>query len=83
MKLFLVARQSPGKIDVRTKESNGRLLVEARLNNLKMPWPVTISLMSPDGREIYKIDRATIAKGWHVEEFPIGLNAKPGDYWCA
>jgi hypothetical protein len=54
--------------------------VTASLKNLKMPWPLTVTVTSPDMSELYRVYRAPDATGRYTEAFPLGSNARPGVY---
>jgi hypothetical protein len=80
MKLYLVAPRPPAGLDLKGQDQIGALKVEAQLQGIKMPWPFTVTVTAPDGRQLYKVYRATNAKGTYTESFPIGRNASPGAY---
>ncbi len=80
MKLYLVAPRAPKGIALDAKIDRSHVVITARLRNLKMPWPITVSITKPDGTEATKIYRATDASGSFTESFPLGSNAMPGLY---
>lgn len=85
MKLFLVAPRAPQRLIVSattqaTKSTPGSLYVRAVLQNLKMPWPLQVTVKSPSGGVLHQVYRATNAAGEYSEAFPIGANAAAGKY---
>jgi len=80
MKLYLVAPRAPKGITASARIANGALEVSAQLQNVKMPWPMTVTVAGPDGAELYRVWRSINGKGEYSETFPVGLNAKPGGY---
>src|SRR5262249_721591 len=80
MKLYLVAPRQPDGLDLKAQDQDGALKIEARLQGVKMPWPFTVTVSAPDGRQLYQLYRATNAKGAYAEALPIGRNASPGAY---
>ncbi len=80
MKLYLVAPRAPKGITATAKIAAGALEVSAQLQNLKMPWPLTVTVTGPNGAELYRVHRAMNHAGKYTETFPIGLNAKAGAY---
>jgi len=80
MKLYLVAPRNPEGLDAQAQAAGGVLRVEAGLKNLKMPWPITVTISSPDGKDRYRVYRATDVEGRYAESFPVGSNAAPGAY---
>ncbi len=45
-----------------------------------MPWPITVTITTPDGKDRYRVYRATDAQGRYAESFPLGSNAVAGTY---
>ncbi len=80
MKLYLVAPRVPEGLDARAEVSGGALGVQVALKGLKMPWPITVTIMTPDGKDRYRVYRATDAQGLYAESFPLGSNAVAGTY---
>ena len=80
MKLFLVAPREPGGVEVTARQQGNALQVEARLNDLKMPWPLTVTVLATDGKPLHTLHRATGAEGTYTETFPLGGNAPAGAY---
>jgi hypothetical protein len=80
MKLYLVAPRPPQGISVDAKINQGALEVSAQLNNLKMPWPITVTVSEPGGAQLFRIYRSMNHEGRYQETFAIGSNAKPGEY---
>jgi hypothetical protein len=83
MKLYLVAPRRPKGLSVTAQRVDGMLEVTARLTNLRMPWPVRVTVKGPDGQALYDIARALDATGTLRERLPLGTNAKPGAYTVA
>src|SRR5205814_1075350 len=90
MKLYLVAPRSPGgngpgggrslgEVGARAAGA-GAIALECRLAGVKMPWPLTVVVKAPDGKELFRVHRATDKNGRYVETFPIGSNAPAGSY---
>jgi hypothetical protein len=80
MKLYLVAPREPATWLLAAGVNSGSVEISFTLNNLKMPWPLEVTLSGPDGGALYRVYRATDRNGrWH-EEFALGTNAKPGSY---
>ncbi len=80
MKLYLVAPRRPGGIGVKALARGNVLVMTAALQGVKMPWPMTVTVKGADGKELYRVYRATDAAGRYTEVFPIGSNALPGTY---
>ena len=80
MKLYLVAPRVPAGLYPRVKVSGGVLGVQVGLKGLKMPWPITVTIITPDGKDRYRVYRATDAQGLYAESFPLGSNAVAGTY---
>ena len=80
MKLYLVAPRVPEGLDARAAVSGGALGVQVGLKGLKMPWPITVTITGPDGKDRYRVYRATDAQGLYAESFPLGSNAVAGTY---
>jgi hypothetical protein len=89
MKLYLVAPRRPTKllvsIDVRN-QPGGVLSVSADVGDaagkISTPWPLTITVTDPAGKELYRVHRSPLAQPHHPawrQTFPIGSNA-PGEY---
>ena len=58
MKLYLVAPRVPEGLDVRAEVIGGALGVQAGLKGLKMPWPITVTITTPDVKDRYRVYRA-------------------------
>jgi hypothetical protein len=80
MKLYLIAPRAPAGLRLGAEARGGRLQVKAALDGVRMPWPFTLTVTAPDGRELYKLYRATWADGKFEEDLPIGANAEAGTY---
>ncbi len=80
MKLYLVAPRQPGGLDLSAAADGGVLRLRASLKGVRMPWPLAVSMTSPDGRTLYEVYRATRDDGNYAETFPIGENASAGIY---
>lgn len=80
MKLYLVVPRDPAGLDLSAQTAAGVLHVGATLKGLKAPWPFTLTVTAPDGREVYRLYRATGADGAYREALPLGVNAHPGVY---
>ena len=80
MKLYVVAPREPKGLAARAAIKDRRLAVGAELKGLKMPWPIEITVIGPDGKDLYHVWRATDARGEYAETFPVGGTAAPGDY---
>lgn len=80
MKLYLVAPREPAGLNVSAAAAEGVLTVQARLEGLRMPWPLTVTVTDPAGRVAYEVYRATNADGEYAETFPLGRNAAAGMY---
>jgi hypothetical protein len=55
-------------------------LVSSKLSNVKMAWPITVTVTAPDGKEIYHLYRATSQSGTFAATLPLGSNAPAGTY---
>jgi hypothetical protein len=80
MKLFLIAPRRPNGIQGGAVARGNDLAVTASLGGVKMPWPLTVTVKGADGKEWYRVYRATDAAGKYTEAFPIGSNAPAGTY---
>jgi len=80
MKLYLVAPRAPAGLNLSAAATEGGLTVQARLEGLRMPWPLTVTVTDPAGRVWYEVYRATDADGQYAEQFPLGRNAAAGTY---
>ncbi len=80
MKLYLVTPSTPKGIVLKSKAEAGKLAVDISLDGLKMPWPITVKISAPDGKVIYTVQRSTDKTGRYSEQFPVGTNAKTGEY---
>jgi hypothetical protein len=80
MKLYLVAPRPPQGISTQANFTEGALEVSAQLENLKMPWPFTVTMSDPGGKQLLCIYRSTNRDGHYRETFAIGSNAIPGEY---
>jgi hypothetical protein len=80
MKLFLAAPRRPGGLKVMAQARDNALAVGGRLNGVKMPWPLTVTVTGPGDQEVYRVYRATGAGGTWSETFPLGANAPAGTY---
>jgi hypothetical protein len=88
MKLYLVAPRSPGKpirsVFLNTFLGYAQVHVAASAGSgPHVPWPLTFTLKAPDGTVLYRVHRATGARGYAREVFPLGRNAPAGKYTCA
>ena len=79
MKLYLVAPREPAGIELSASAMGSSIAVTANLMGLKMPWPLEVTILGPQGKILYQVYRATKADGTYEEQFPIGSNA-PGQY---
>jgi hypothetical protein len=80
MKVYLVAPNAPDKLETTAAATDGLVDVKASLKNLKMPWPLTVNIKTPDGKALYTVHRATSSSGAYHERFPLGSNAVAGKY---
>jgi hypothetical protein len=80
MKLYLIAPKDPQGLNVSASAKNGELAIEASLKSGKLPWPLTLTVKNPEGKEIYRVHRATNKEGAYRENVPLGTNAAPGAY---
>ncbi len=80
MKLYLVAPKPVEGITTAVRTDGSSITVEARLVGPKMPWPLTVTVIAPDGGELYKLHRAANASGVYSESLPLGSNAPSGQY---
>ncbi len=80
MKLYLVAPREPAGLRLEAQAKHGTLRVAANLQGVRMPWPFTLTVTAPDGRELYKLYRATRADGTFEETLPLGVNITAGNY---
>jgi hypothetical protein len=79
-KLYLVAPRVPYGLDVAARWEDGKLAIAASLKNLRMPWPLTLTIRDGEGAELYRVYRATDANGRFAEAFPLGSNTPAGIY---
>ncbi len=80
MKLYLVAPRPPEGLHLTAQATDSGLTLHAALNNLRMPWPLVVTIDNPAGETIYNVYRATNDQGRYTESFPLGNNALPGTY---
>jgi hypothetical protein len=80
MKLFLVAPREPKSLTIAAASQGHAIQVQAELEDLAMPWPLTVTIVRPDGAELFRVHRATEAQGRYDESFPLGGNAPAGTY---
>jgi hypothetical protein len=80
MKVYLIAPRAPAGYNGRLSTKDNTFTIEVSLKDLKMPWPLTVTLRTPDGKVLYQVHRATSASGTYQETFPIGSNAAKGKY---
>jgi hypothetical protein len=80
MKLYLVAPRKPTGLKVTASPQKNALTVQASLQDLAMPWPLSVKVQDADGTTRYSVYRATDARGTYTESFPLGSNALPGTY---
>jgi hypothetical protein len=80
MKLYLVAPREPKGLQASARAVGSAIEASAGLSGLQMPWPITVSVMGPDGKPLYRVSRTLGTEGKYAEAFPIGANAKPGSY---
>ena len=83
MKLCLVAPREPRGIEASAAAQGNALQVTARLNGVRMPWPLTVTVSGPDGSALYQVHRAMDASGGYAESFPLGSTAPAGTYTIA
>ena len=79
-KVYLVAPRPPSGLDLAARSVGGTLIVTASLRNLRMPWPLTLTVRDGEGTELYRVFRATDVDGRFIEEFPLGSNTRAGTY---
>jgi hypothetical protein len=80
MKLHLVVDRAPSAVAVQARPRPGEIEVEARLAGPRTPWPVIVTVLGPDGSNLYRVYRAMDRRGSYVERFPIGRNAVASRY---
>ena len=80
MKLYLVAPREPQGLTAEATSAGSAIQVQATLDGLKMPWPLTVTITRPDGSELFRVYRAMDAQGRYGESFPLGGNAPTGTY---
>jgi hypothetical protein len=80
MKLYLVAPHAPEGLKAIAASEGDAVQVQAALEDLEMPWPLTVTIARPDGSELFRVHRATDALGRYDESFPLGGNATAGTY---
>lgn len=80
MKLYLVAPREPAGLGVSARSFGRAIQVRAALGGLAMPWPLVVTVNRPDGTALYRVHRATDARGVYEESFPLGGNAPRGTY---
>ncbi|MGP0069947.1 MAG: hypothetical protein ACLQGP_40895 [Isosphaeraceae bacterium] len=80
MKLYLVAPHEPSRLRVGAASEGDAIQVQAELEDLPMPWPLTVTIARPDGSELFHVHRATDALGRYDESFPLGGNTTAGTY---
>lgn len=80
MKLYIVAPRRPARLNLATWAKDGQIVVRAAIPNLKMPWPLTVTIQNPAGQTLFRTYRGLNDSGRFEEEFPIGENAAPGAY---
>lgn len=93
MKLYLVARKKPTGIRVEAGLDGGKIEVAAQLLKrrmlwpwkvrMKMPWPIEVTVYSPEGEAILSVYRAMDIEGYYQEALPLGANTPPGTYSVA
>jgi len=79
MKLYIVAPREPNALQVSLRSTGTAIQVSVQ-GDIKMPWPVTVSVAGPDAAELCKVHRSLDCAGELIESFPIGSNAPPGKY---
>jgi hypothetical protein len=80
MKLYLIAPKPAEKLITTTSATTSSITIQSQLVGPKMPWPITVTVLTPDGAELYKLSRATSASGLYTESLPLGSNAPAGQY---
>ncbi|MCM8802719.1 MAG: hypothetical protein NC827_05365 [Candidatus Omnitrophica bacterium] len=80
MKLLYFIKNQPKDFKIDCNIIEGKLFIKAQIENLKIPCPFTLKIISPEGREIYNVYRSTDQNGKYEEIFPIGKNNKNGIY---
>jgi len=80
MKLYLVAPRPPRGLKLSVRQRGNSLAVSASLQGLRMPWPLTVTVVDPAGAELFRLYRATDARGRYAETLPLGGNALGGTY---
>lgn len=80
MKLYVVAPRPPEGLTLDAQATNTGLQLHAALHDLRMPWPLVVTIDNPAGDTAYHVYRATNAQGQYAESFPLGKNAVPGAY---
>ncbi|MFW6038927.1 MAG: hypothetical protein ACOC9P_00440 [bacterium] len=80
MKLYLVAPREPAGLTLTAQLENGELRLDAALDGVEMPWPMTVRVVDPSDATIVELHRATDAAGRYRETLSIGRNAPAGTY---
>lgn len=80
MKMYLVAPRMPAGLQLSASADSGRIALRAALQGLKMPWPLTMSLVGPDGQNVLEVYRSTDNQGVYEEVLPVGRNVPAGKY---
>jgi len=80
MKLYLVAPRKPRGLAASAAGQGNALTVTARLDGVKMPWPLTVTVSGPAGNALYQVHRAMDAVGSYTESFPLGSTAAAGTF---
>ncbi len=83
MKLYLVAPEMPSRLQATARPGGGGVAAAVTLAGARLPYPLTVTLVAPDGRELYRVRRATDGAGYYAETFPLGANAPAGEYAVA
>jgi len=83
MKLYLVVPRlasAPEFFDVPVTYNDNALDAAAFLREARTPVPLTLTVLGPDGKELYRVYRASSQAGLCNQSFPIGSNAPAGSY---
>ncbi len=75
MKLYLVAPRAPKGLHLKAEIQAGVLHLTAALDDLCMPWPLTVQVRDPAEQVVVSLYRATDAQGHYHEAIPLGMSA--------
>jgi len=73
MKIYLVSPAEPGELKVSAMSDGGALKLSAEIG-VKVPWPITVSVIDPAGNVVMTVYRALDAEGKYEETIPFGFN---------